>query len=136
VKFPPIPEVPRWATYIENRNPKFKIHKTKGHAVLALGCNPYDGRKTRAGVLYEVVEGEWVERERTTGEPRREHRLFAEAERKKCQRRHSWTKHRLLNTALITEDMLDSKCYDCGMPAWEQAGYKTRPTLRPAELVE
>jgi hypothetical protein len=136
VKFPPIPEVPRWATYIENRQPPFKIHKTRSHAVLALGHNPYDGRKTRAGTLYEAVDGEWVVREQTHGEPRREHRLFAEAERKKCQRSHSWTKNRLLNTANISEAMLDSKCYDCGMPAWEQAGYKTRPTLRPAELVE
>lgn len=49
-----------WASYIPNRSPKFKVHKTEGHAKNALAYYwPH-----REGIMYESVDGEWVERDR------------------------------------------------------------------------
>ena len=49
-----------WATYIPNRHPRFKVHVKRSHATSALGVKfPYC-----SGVLYERVDGEWIERDR------------------------------------------------------------------------
>lgn len=57
---PNSPTVGVWATYIPSRKPKFKVHKTRGHAKSAF-------HYVSTGILYESVDGEWVERHRSDG---------------------------------------------------------------------
>lgn len=47
-----------WATYIEFRNPNFKLHANRGHALNALKWD-----STRGGILYRWNEAteEWIE---------------------------------------------------------------------------
>lgn len=62
-----------FASVIEDRYPRVKLHRTLGHARAAVRLrdryvrNPETARyeaRMRGGVVYEHVGGEWVERER------------------------------------------------------------------------
>lgn len=52
------PTLNLWATYIPTRTtkPKFSTHRIVAHAKSALGSS--------SGIIYEFVDGEWVERYR------------------------------------------------------------------------
>lgn len=56
------PKAPRWASFIPSRStaPKFKIHMQRNHALNAFSDQP-------DGILYEWVDGKWVERVRFEG---------------------------------------------------------------------
>lgn len=60
IKDPPI-----WATYIQDRSPQFKIHNKLEQANAALNYGYSSNR--RGGVLYELVDNEWVQRKRVKG---------------------------------------------------------------------
>lgn len=55
---PPPVDQPVWATFIPGRTTKtkFAMHQTIGHAK-----NAFDGC-SKAGILYELVNGKWTER--------------------------------------------------------------------------
>lgn len=54
----PVPVIPKWATFVPGRYPNFKMHKQPTHAKSAISTH---GK----GVLYEHVDGKWVERANT-----------------------------------------------------------------------
>lgn len=55
------PQAPTWATYIPSRRTKpFKVYVNRGHALNAFQYQP-------DGILYEFVDGGWVERARLEG---------------------------------------------------------------------
>jgi hypothetical protein len=56
-----LPPPPRWMTYVPDRyNSKFKNHTDIGTAKGAINYSRYRG--VRGGILYEFVDGDWVER--------------------------------------------------------------------------
>lgn len=68
-----------WATYIPDRNPNFKVHKNRGHAL-----NAVDYRKNY--ILYQRVNDEWIERYRIEN-------LAPEAPCERCTNSASWWSH-------------------------------------------
>lgn len=57
------PPAPRFATYIPDRRPEWKIHSALGHAK-----NAFQYRSN--AILYEYIDEEWVERARIEDKPR------------------------------------------------------------------
>lgn len=55
------PRVPVWATFIPSRTPNFKTHTQRSHAINALNNS---AQYARSGIIYEFVDGEWVEWDR------------------------------------------------------------------------
>lgn len=55
------PKVPIWATYVPARRPQFKTYHSVGHAKSARKNAQY---QKRDGILYELVGGKWIERDR------------------------------------------------------------------------
>jgi hypothetical protein len=47
-------KTPMWASYVPDRSPVFKAYNNRGHAANALNS-------ARRGVMYELVDGQWVE---------------------------------------------------------------------------
>lgn len=60
-EFNPNKPTPEWATYLEGRRPKFKIHTNLGNAKNALNVKyPHEG-----GIIYQWVDGQWEEWDRS-----------------------------------------------------------------------
>lgn len=51
--FPSPPPPPKWATYIQDRRPQFKMHSQRGHVRSAVGGGGYRGGSVRGGRVYE-----------------------------------------------------------------------------------
>jgi hypothetical protein len=54
---PPKPKLGVFATYIEDRQPQFKVHTDRGKARSAVMYNIHRG--ARGGVIYQLVDGDW-----------------------------------------------------------------------------
>lgn len=52
---PPMPPLPKWATYIPSRSPQHKMHNTRGQAHNAVANKFPDGE----GHVFEFVDGDW-----------------------------------------------------------------------------
>ena len=52
-------QIGKYASYIPNRRPKFKVHKNKGHASNAISYTGWG--LPREGILYENIGGQWLE---------------------------------------------------------------------------
>jgi len=59
--FPAPPEPPKYATHIEGRYPKFKMHRTLAHARAAIKIRQHDRQyyRTPAMTIYEFKNGQW-----------------------------------------------------------------------------
>lgn len=55
------PKMPVWASYIPSRSPAFKTHTLRSHAINALNNRASYGSP---GIIYEYIDGEWVEWDR------------------------------------------------------------------------
>lgn len=59
------PKTPVWATYIPSRTPEWKLHTNRGHAINAINNRASTGYgQGSPGIIYEYVDGEWVEWDR------------------------------------------------------------------------
>lgn len=57
-------DAPQWATYIPTRSPAWKIHSKKGQAAGAVSNSVNSSGYGHAAILYEYVNGKWIERGR------------------------------------------------------------------------
>lgn len=78
---PPPPSIPPYATYIEDRRPQFKVHRTLGLAKSAVGAKIWKNGM-RGGIVYELKDGQtWVELFRVEpGTQKIDHPAFRERE--------------------------------------------------------
>jgi hypothetical protein len=130
---PPDIKVPRWATYIPDRRPQFKMHTSKGLAKSALSIYADWGRGSlRVGVLYEHVEGEWVERANIEPHtPKLNHPLWADTQEKEHRSYHKreaeYGERYRREGRKPSRYMVQSDCPFCGEPDWKLMGYSEMP---------
>ena len=58
-KMPPSPEAYKYTSYIEDRSPKYKVHRNIGQAKNAVLYQVHGW--PRGGVIFEFIDGEWKE---------------------------------------------------------------------------
>lgn len=59
------PKTPVWASYVPARSPEWKLHAGRGQAINAINNRATSyGSLGSPGIIYEFVDGEWVEWDR------------------------------------------------------------------------
>lgn len=123
---------PEWASWIPDRSPQFKMHKTEGQCKQAFSYTlGYEG-VLRRGIVYRWNGEEWTEvYDFTEGTKRLGHEWWAEIDRKNHVRDHNhyaaYGERLRAKGEKPSHYSIERACEQCGMPKWQMMGYSERP---------